>query len=394
MKVLMITRTVAEFANQQHKIREISKLGIALTVVSPPRWAGSDNEVRRVKPDGFELLIRKCWFSSTRSVRLGNHLHFYPSIHEVVGREKWDLVHIDEEPFNLATFHALRACKEHRRSAIFTTWQNLMKAYPPPFNLFERYVLSNAAGALAGNEEGLALLRSRGFHRPAAHIPQLGVDPVLFRRRNCDPLRMSLLPSGAFAIGFVGRLSPEKGVDILIKALPLLPSRCAVVLVGSGPERTGLIRLARELGVLDRVRWVPWVSSDEVADYMNTLDVLVLPSRTCNVKEQFGRVLIEAMSCGKCVVGSDIGEIPAVIGSAGLIFREGDERGLANCLERIMNDRLLRRSLEDRGRERILAKFTYSKIAADTADFYRQICTVSASADRACRENITQRSIT
>jgi len=98
----MITRTLAEFANQHGKIREISKLGVDLTVVSPARWAGRESELQCVKPDGYELLVCECWFSGTASVRLGNHLHLYPEISSVIGRERWDLVHIDEEPFNVA----------------------------------------------------------------------------------------------------------------------------------------------------------------------------------------------------------------------------------------------------------------------------------------------------
>jgi len=95
------------------------------------------------------------------------------------------------------------------------------------------------------------------------------------------------------------------------------------VLVGGGPERSKLEALAQGLGISARVRWEPWVDSCDVAEYMNAFDVLVLPSRTRrNWKEQFGRVLVEAMACETCVVGSDSGEIPNVVGDTGLIFHE------------------------------------------------------------------------
>jgi glycosyltransferase involved in cell wall biosynthesis len=378
VKVLIITRTLAEFANQQHKIHEISKLGVDLTVVSPARWAGRESELQRVKPDGYEFLVCRCWFSGTASVRLGNHLHLYPGISSVIGREKWDFVHIDEEPFNLATYHALRRCRSHRTRAVFTTWQNLMKSYPPPFNLFERYVYKNAAGAIAGNGEGLDLLRRRGFRRLAAHIPQLGVDPTMFRKQDASGLRRKLGVEGTFVIGFVGRFSPEKGVDTLIKALPLLHGDCVLVLVGNGPERSRLEAMAQALGVSARIRWVPWVNSGDVSEYMNAFDVLALPSRTWwNIKEQFGRVLVEAMSCETCVVGSDSGEISNVVGDAGLIFHEGDEHQLAERLRQLMDCPSLCETLRHRGRQRVLEHFTYAKIAADTVNFYRSICSGS-----------------
>lgn len=378
MKVLIITRTLAEFANQQGKIREISKLGVNLTVVSPARWAGRESEIQRVKPDGYEFLLHKCWFSGTASVRIGNHLHLYPGISSVIGREKWDFVHIDEEPFNLATYHALRGCRRNRARAVFTTWQNLMKRYPPPFNLFERYVYQNAAGAIAGNGESLDLLRRRGFRRLAAHIPQLGVDPTVFRKQDAGGLRRKLGVGGAFVIGFVGRFSPEKGVDTLIKALALLPEGCVLVLVGNGPERSTLQAMAQALGVSAKVQWVPWVDSGEVVEYLNAFDVLALPSRTrWSVKEQFGRVLVEAMSCETCVVGSDSGEIPNVVGDAGLIFHEGEERELAERLRQLVDGLSLRDALRHRGRQRVLEHFTYAKIASDTVNFYRSICSDS-----------------
>jgi glycosyltransferase involved in cell wall biosynthesis len=371
----MITRTLAEFANQQGKIREISKLGVNLTVVSPARWAGKESEVQRVKPDGYEFLLQKCWFSGTTFVRLGNHLHFYPEVSRVIGREKWDFVHIDEEPFNLATYHALRKCRRHGARAVFTTWQNLMKTYPPPFNLFEKYVYENAAGAISGNGQGLDLLRRRGFRRLAAHIPQLGVDPTMYRRQDASSLRRKLATDGSFVVGFVGRIHIEKGLDTLVKAFALLPKSSVLVLVGRGPYRAELESLIGSLGLSERVRWVPWVNSGEVLEYMNAFDVLALPSRTrWNWKEQFGRVLVEAMACETCVVGSDSGEIPEVIGDASLIFHEGDERELAGRIRNLMDCPSLRETLGQRGRQRVLENFTYAKIAAETVNFYRRIC--------------------
>jgi len=378
VKVLIITRTLAEFANLQGKIREISRLGVELTVVSPARWAGRDCELKNVRPDGYEFLVCRCWFSGTTSVRLGNHLHLYPGISSIIGREKWDLVHIDEEPFNLATYHALRMCRRYRARAVFSTWQNLMKRYPPPFNLFEKYVHENASGAIAGNGEGLELLRRRGFRRPAACIPQLGVDPTFFRKQDANGQREKLVPSGSFVVGFVGRIHREKGLDTLVRAIALLPKSSVLVLVGRGPYRAELEGLIGALGLSERVHWAPWVNSKEVPQYMSAFDVLVLPSRTCrNWKEQFGRVLVEAMASETCVVGSDSGEIPNVVGDAGLIFHEGDERELAERLRQLMDSPSLCDTLRHRGRQRVLEHFTYAKIAADTVNFYRSICSGS-----------------
>jgi glycosyltransferase involved in cell wall biosynthesis len=100
----------------------------------------------------------------------------------------------------------------------------------------------------------------------------------------------------------------------------------------------------------------------------------VLPSRTRpNWKEQFGRALVEAMACEVPVVGSDSGEIPNVIGDAGLVFPEGDVAALAGHLRRLQDSQDMRRDLGRRGRARVLDRFTQARVAEQTYQLYRQI---------------------
>ncbi|RPI51817.1 MAG: glycosyltransferase, partial [Chloroflexi bacterium] len=108
--------------------------------------------------------------------------------------------------------------------------------------------------------------------------------------------------------------------------------------------------------------------------YYRQLDVLVVPSRTRpNWKEQFGRVAVEAMACGVPVVGSDSGEIPHVLGDAGLIFAEDDVAALGGHLVRLMQDAGLRAELAGKGRRRVLEHYTQARVAADTYEVYRGI---------------------
>jgi glycosyltransferase involved in cell wall biosynthesis len=220
----------------------------------------------------------------------------------------------------------------------------------------------------------LNVLRRKGFGKPAVCI-QVGTNPAVFRKMDASDLREKMGLRAAFVIGFVGQIGYWKGLDTLIKALALLPKDCALVLVGTGPDEAKLRLLADELGVSRRVRWVPWADHREIVEYMCALDVFVLPSRTLKRwREDFGRVLIEAMACETPVVGSDSGEIPNVIGDAGLVFHENDEQELAGHLRRLMDDPSLRKTLGRCGRERVLERFTYEKVAAQTVDFYRHIC--------------------
>jgi glycosyltransferase involved in cell wall biosynthesis len=375
VKVLLLTKRLAEVAGEEGMIREIAKLGVRLSVVvAGGRWRGSSNEARKLVPEGYELSVRDCLFSDIGSVRVRSHLYYHPKISSLIGSEKWDLVHIDEEPMNFATYHALRGCHKHGRPAVFTTWQSLMKRYPLPFDSFERYVFENAAAGIAGNGEALQILRRKGFGKPAVCI-QGGTNPAVFRQIDASDLREKMGLKDAFVIGFAGQIAYRKGLDTLIKSLALLPKECALVLVGTGPDVSKFKSLAQELGLSARVQWRPWVDQREIAKYMCAFDVFVLPSRATKTwKEDFGRVLIEAMACETPVVGSDSGEIPNVIGDAGLVFHENDERELAGHLRRLMDDPSLRESLARRGRQRVLERFTYEKVARDTVEFYRRIC--------------------
>jgi glycosyltransferase involved in cell wall biosynthesis len=107
---------------------------------------------------------------------------------------------------------------------------------------------------------------------------------------------------------------------------------------------------------------------------MAALDCLVLPSRTtARWKEQFGRVLVEAMACGVPVVGSSSGEIPRVIGDAGAVVPEGDAGALTRAVRALADDPAECAALGARGRARVLRDFTQEQIVADTLGFYREL---------------------
>jgi glycosyltransferase involved in cell wall biosynthesis len=164
---------------------------------------------------------------------------------------------------------------------------------------------------------------------------------------------------------------PEKGLDLLLQACAGLEGDWRLTLVGSGEELEALRKLASEGGIADRVSLGVRLPSAEMPDFYRSLDLLVLPSRTRpNWKEQFGRVLIEAMACGVPVLGSDSGEIPHVIGSAGVVFPEGDVGALRSQLQRLMQDRAARERLAAAGRERVLAQYTMAEIARQTVAAY------------------------
>jgi glycosyltransferase involved in cell wall biosynthesis len=331
----------------------------------PPSWNDGSRliHLERAHTTGYELVVEPLAFN-------GNfHLHFYPRLAKRLRDFAPDIVHIDEEPYNFATFHALRLARRVGARTLWFTWQNLNRRYPLPFRLIERYNLRRADYAIAGSAGAAAVWREKGYTGPLAVIPQFGVDPDIFAPR---PGRRDA--ARGFVIGYVGRLVVEKGVDLLLDAVAELPGVWRLHIVGVGPERERLEEQARCLGLADRVLFEGELPSLRVPAFFRELDVMVLPSRSrLNWIEQFGRVLIEAMACGVVVVGSDCGEIPNVIGDAGLIFPEWNDQALRERLEQLMRDPDLWADLARRGRERVLTHFTQAQIAAQTVAVYREM---------------------
>jgi glycosyltransferase involved in cell wall biosynthesis len=350
----------------QKKLEELAALpGVTLRVVVPPHWVEHRVGVvplTRQFTQGYELAVEPMRFNGR------HHLHFYPGLGRQLRDFLPDLVHIDEEPYNVVTAHATWLARRVGARTIFFTWQNLDRRYPPPFSQIERYTYGQASAALAGNEDAVRVLRRKGFRKPVEVIPQFGVDPHLFR-----PMR-DAAATRPFTIGYYGRLVPEKGIDTLIEAVAQMPARPRVVVVGSGESLEELRALAARCGVRDLIDFRGSVASDAVPALLGTLDVVVVPSRTRpNWKEQFGRVLIEAMSCEVPVIGSDSGEIPNVIGDAGLIFPEGDAAALARQIQLLRDDPARARALAVAGRERVLRRYTQAQVARATWKVYRQV---------------------
>ena len=362
----------------QRKLEELARLpGVELVAIAPPAWRDSRGETRleRIYTTGYELM-------ETPIVLNGHfHAHFYPRLSQALAEARPDLVHVDEEPYNLATWQALRWTAQQHRPALFFTWQNLQRRYPPPFQWIEGYSYHHSAHAIAGNQEARQVLLAKGYRRPVTVIPQFGIDPQLFDRAAQAPLTPPSALHG-FTIGFAGGLVPEKGIDTLLHALAAgrqsasegagLPWR--LLLAGAGPQQAALEQLAAQLNLARDVVFLGPVGSTSMPSFFASIDALVLPSRTTrNWKEQFGRVLVEAMACQTPVIGSDSGEIPHVIGDAGLIFPEGDVQALAADLRRLAGDPDLRADLGRRGRARVLAQFTHQQIAAATYRVYQQM---------------------
>jgi glycosyltransferase involved in cell wall biosynthesis len=349
------------------KLEELVRSGLELHLVVPRSWGNQKLEVR--DGNGYIIYPMRIAFNGH------NHFHFYFGLSGIIKKIKPDIVHIDEEHYSFVTFQTMRLAKKVGARALFFTWQNIYKDYPFPFSYFEKYNFKRAGVAIAGNEESKYVIRRKGFEKEIFIIPQFGVDPDMFQKKDVFELKGKLgIKTGSFVIGFIGRLVEEKGILVLLEAVSRLKDNFFLLLIGSGPLKKKILVKSKKSGITSRIKIVDHVPSMEVPNYINCFDCLVLPSLTKpNWKEQFGRVLIEAMACEIPVIGSDSGEIPNVIGDAGLISNEGDAADLAKKLKIVLTDRELRESLAKKGKERVLANYTQKKVAEATFLVYKNL---------------------
>lgn len=185
------------------------------------------------------------------------------------------------------------------------------------------------------------------------------------------PLPDSPVPArggDGFVVGSLGRFSQEKGLDVLLRALAMLDGVSAV-LVGDGAERPALERLARELGVADRIEMTGW--EDDISARLRSIDVLVSPSRG----EAFGLALLEAMAAGLAVIATDVGSVSEAVADeqTGLLVAPDDPAALAGAIRELRDDPERRRRLGRRGRALAAERFAPAAMARAFEALYDEI---------------------
>ncbi|GAB4530157.1 MAG: glycosyltransferase family 4 protein [Pleurocapsa sp.] len=387
MKILVVSHTYIVDLNCE-KLRELAKLrsDIEVTVVVPQKW----------RPGGVQNKIIESQFKQEENFAIAPIANFSENnqglltfnweIVELLKRFKPDIIQVEQGAKSLAYAQLITLNKILKLQAknIFFTWWNLPYQNKFPISLLEKYNLDNSHGLIAGNQDGADILREHGYKNKVIVMPQLGVNEKLFSPQLQPELAAKLnLKSDDFVIGFVGRFVPEKGILTLISALTRITNlSCKLLLLGRGVLKQEIQKQAKEANIQERLIMVESVPHDAVPQYINLMDVLVLPSETTyqfktlsaiGWKEQFGHVLIEAMACQVAVIGSDSGEIPHVIQDAGMTFPEGDTEALSNCLQQLIQQPQLTKSLAQKGRDRALKLYTNYALAKRQLEFYQEL---------------------
>lgn len=347
----------------------LARLGWDVTMVAPEFFPGD------LRPITLEFQTNEPARLLPIRLRAANHTHVMTWGRELrrVLDEDWAIVHAWEEPYIPA---GAQVAHWHRRGRmVFATFQNLPKRYPPPFNWIERYAMAHADAWIAfGTTVEQALASKPMYARLPHEVIAPAIDLARFTpdRQARDAARDELGFSPAdTVIGFAGRFVPEKGLSTLTAALDRAPAGWKGLFVGGGPLERELGRWAE--GHPDRVRIITDATHARMPRYLNAIDVLAVPSQTSGQwREQFGRVIVEAMACGAVVIGSDSGEVPHVIGDGGIVLPERDADSWAREIASMVTDPARRAALADSARTRA-GRFSAEASAAAHGRFFDEL---------------------
>ncbi len=229
-----------------------------------------------------------------------------------------------------------------------------------------RRVVEGAA-ALAGTvRPALDLLTREVRPRPAAVIPPggLAIPPTLWTAPLDGPLRL----------GLIGRLVPERGVDLLFDALAETYGDWRLAILGTGPSQPALEAQAQHLGLSSRIDWLGALPRDQWAPFLSGIDVLVAPSRsTPQWVEPTGTVVLEAMAAGVAPIVARSGALPDVVGDSGLIIEENDRAALTRAIAGLVKDPVRSRQIGAAARQRVLEHYGDAPVAERMVTLWREV---------------------
>lgn len=318
----------APYIHTRRWVEHFARLGWDAHVISfrPAEIAGAT--VHHV--DGLEAIGKARYILQARRVRA--------LVHEL----QPDLLHA----LHLTSYGFLGGLSGFQPSIVSVWGTDVLEA--PDISPLHRWITRHAlARAGAVTATGLRLAEATLPHMPRGRevtVIPYGVDLERFQPR-------ARAPGDPLVVGTMSRLSPEKGIEHLLRAMALLrDERVALDLriAGDGPSRASLERLAEQLRLRGSVRFLGEIAHEDVPEALRQLDIFAMPSTW----EGFGVSALEASAMELPVVASDVHGIPDVVlhGETGLLVPPADARALASAIARLAGDAALRRALGAAGR--------------------------------------------
>ncbi|HEV8612773.1 MAG TPA: glycosyltransferase family 4 protein [Gemmatimonadales bacterium] len=282
-----------------------------------------------------------------------------------------DVVQIEEEPDSQAAAAAAAEAARLGIPVVLFSWETNVKRRGFRERRRAQISFGAAHAAIGGNALAAEQLRLELPQVPIVSMPQLGVAP---------PAPVEHVPGEALSIGYIGRLLPERAVDMLLRACSLVMGSWVLTVAGTGPEQEELELLAQRLGLASRIRWLGGVGRAEIETLWPSLDCLVLPARRSDEGvERWSTVLVDAMARGVVPVVMEGGILHAVVGAAGKTAK--DEESLGVALQTLKAYPEERRRLSAAARQRVLENYVDAALAEQTLSLWRVVVARKGQAD-------------
>ena len=232
------------------------------------------------------------------------------------------------------------------------------------FRILKRAVATRSAAITVVSRSMIPALKRLSAPAAGIHVIPMGVD----LQKRFTPAKR---PKSGQQLLYVGRLTEQKGVHVLIDALPLIAEShpgVSLVIAGEGQEKQNLQKRVLQRKMQGRVAFVGAVNNKSLAGFYRKADVVVFPSVE---REGFGLVAVEALGCECATVVTDLPAMADIVtdGETGLVIPQKNTERLAESVSRLLNDPTLRARLGHAGRRHVLERFDWRIVAAQ----YRQL---------------------
>lgn len=315
--------------------------------------------------EGINVYRFKSWFKFSFSGI------FFPGLYRAVKKSDADLFHIHgyRHPFNFACYFTKKPC------LMTLHWPNYPKGIRSKIvefliPLFDktigRLLLKKFKKLLAVSGEEVDWIKNLGVNEKNIEITPNGIPKEYLKKRDGNKFREKLgISKDKIMVLCLSRIHKSKGFDQIVKIAKYFPDVCFVFAGIDGGFKRELIEMSKDL---KNIIFLGELSEEEKLEAYNGCNIFIHPSRY----EAFGIVILEAFSQGACVLSSNRGGLPWVVGDSGLTFECDNLEDLKLKLYTLIKDKKLRQKLSKKGLERV-KNFTWEKITKNVEKIYESV---------------------
>ena len=291
-------------------------------------------------------------------------------IRELVANTGADVVHSHGYKADVYVYFALRGTN----TPFVSTCHNWIKsgALVSLYGIIDRFVLRSYAGVIAVSDEVKARLLKAGVRPEKIHLIRNGIDLRPFGGTTPSLHFAAREPADVVTIGWVGRLSSEKGADIFLRAAAQVLAEhpnTRFVMTGDGPDLANITTLIKELHIRENVSMLG--RREDMPAVYASLDILVSSSR----QEGLPMAILEGMANGLPLIATAVGDVPTVVldDVTGILVPSEDVDSLAAAMDLLIEDSALRERFGDAGRKLIEEEYSSERMAADYLRIYEGV---------------------